>query len=424
MPAWPRPTDGGEPGEAPPTAQQIRTRKRLVTARTPMQSDYLASLQNNDLVFATGPAGTGKTYLAVAFAAACLEAGRCDRIILSRPAVEAGERLGFLPGDMREKVDPYLRPLYDALYDVLAPERVERELTAGVIEIAPLAFMRGRTLSHAIVILDEAQNCTAVQLKMFLTRLGENSKMIVTGDPTQVDLPPGKDSGLTEAIEILRGIDEIGHIAFTKADVVRRELVGRIVEAYEAVAQDGGRNMTEDGPSRSIAEPTQPAALAVEIVHHGGAWADAAVSDAMVELAAHAAFAEAIPRTPASYELTIVLTDDAEMRSLNRQWRGKDAPTNVLSFPAGDAPGEPGPLGDVVIAYETAVKEAEDGNLAFADHVSHLVVHGVLHLLGLDHMQDDEAERMEDLERRGLASLGIADPYRDEGEAGLAEASP
>ena len=182
--------------------------------------------------------------------------------------------------------------------------------------------------------------------------------------------------------------------------------------------------MTKDGPSRSIAEPIQRAALVVEVVHHGGAWADAGVGDATIELAAHAAFAEAMPRIPASYELTIVLTDDAEMRSLNRQWRGKDAPTNVLSFPAGDAPGEPGPLGDVVIAYETAAKEAEDGNLALADHVSHLVVHGVLHLLGLDHIQDDEAERMEDLERRGLASLGIADPYRDEGEAGLAEASP
>jgi phosphate starvation-inducible protein PhoH and related proteins len=237
----PGPEDGAEPGATGPAAQQIRTRKRLITARTPTQSTYMESLQRNDLVFATGPAGTGKTYLAVAFAAACLEAGRCDRLILSRPAVEAGERLGFLPGDMREKVDPYLRPLYDALYDVLAPEQVERGLATGAIEIAPLAFMRGRTLSHAIVILDEAQNCTAVQLKMFLTRLGEKSKMIVTGDPTQVDLPPGKDSGLVEAIDILRGIDEIDHIAFTKSDVVRRELVGRIVEAYEAVPQDGGR---------------------------------------------------------------------------------------------------------------------------------------------------------------------------------------
>jgi phosphate starvation-inducible protein PhoH and related proteins len=227
------PADGLEPGADLPEAQQIRTRKRLITARTPAQSAYLASLQRNDLVFSTGPAGTGKTYLAVAFAAACLESGRCDRLILSRPAVEAGERLGFLPGDMREKVDPYLRPLYDALYDVLPPERVERGIATGVIEIAPLAFMRGRTLSHAIIILDEAQNCTPVQIKMFLTRLGEESKMIVTGDPTQVDLPPGKDSGLLVAIELLQGIDEIDHIAFSRADVVRRELVGKIVDAYE-----------------------------------------------------------------------------------------------------------------------------------------------------------------------------------------------
>jgi phosphate starvation-inducible PhoH-like protein len=150
--------------------------------------------------------------------------------------------LGFLPGDMREKVDPYLRPLYDALYDVLAPERVERGLATGVIEIAPLAFMRGRTLSHAMIILDEAQNCTPVQMKMFLTRLGDESKMIVTGDPTQVDLPTGKDSGLLQAIDILRGIEEIDHIAFTRADVVRRELVGKIVDAYESAPAKGGRD--------------------------------------------------------------------------------------------------------------------------------------------------------------------------------------
>jgi phosphate starvation-inducible PhoH-like protein len=225
-----------------PAAQQIRTRKRLVTARTLAQSTYLSALETHDLVFTTGPAGTGKTYLAVAYAAARLESGKCDRLILSRPAVEAGERLGFLPGDMREKVDPYLRPLYDALYDVLAPERVERGLATGMIEIAPLAFMRGRTLSHAIIILDEAQNCTPVQMKMFLTRLGEQSKMIVTGDPTQVDLPPGKDSGLLEAVSILKDIEDIAHIAFTVRDVVRRELVGKIVDAYEAAPQRGERH--------------------------------------------------------------------------------------------------------------------------------------------------------------------------------------
>jgi phosphate starvation-inducible protein PhoH and related proteins len=212
---------------------QLRTRKRVVSARTPMQSAYIKALETAELVFATGPAGTGKTYLAVVHAAARLERGEVERLILSRPAVEAGERLGFLPGDMREKVDPYLRPLYDALYDVLPPEKVERGLETGTIEIAPLAFMRGRTLNHAAVILDEAQNCTATQMKMFLTRLGEGSQMMVTGDPSQIDLPPGQTSGLGHAIELLAAVEGIAHIGFTRADVVRHELVGRIVEAYE-----------------------------------------------------------------------------------------------------------------------------------------------------------------------------------------------
>jgi len=225
--------NGGSPEEGARSMAQVRTRKRLITARTPMQSAYMNALEKEELIFATGPAGTGKTYLAVAYAAAALERGEADRLILSRPAVEAGERLGFLPGDMRDKVDPYLRPLYDALYDVAGPDRVERGLDTGMIEIAPLAFMRGRTLSNAVVILDEAQNCTPVQIKMFLTRLGENSKMVVTGDPTQVDLPAGQQSGLTDAIELLRDITGIGHVAFSGADVVRRQLVSRIVEAYE-----------------------------------------------------------------------------------------------------------------------------------------------------------------------------------------------
>ncbi len=213
--------------------EQIRTRKRAITARSLSQSSYIKSMSKQDLVFATGPAGTGKTYLAVAFAAAMLERGEVERLILSRPAIEAGERLGFLPGDMREKVDPYLRPLYDALYDVLTPEKVDRDLENGVIEIAPLAFMRGRTLSNAAIILDEAQNCTQIQMKMFLTRIGEGSKMVITGDPTQIDLPAGQTSGLAGAIELLGKIPEISHIAFTRADVVRRELVSKIVAAYE-----------------------------------------------------------------------------------------------------------------------------------------------------------------------------------------------
>ncbi|MGL4398008.1 MAG: PhoH family protein [Hyphomicrobium sp.] len=212
---------------------QVATRRRVVKARTVMQSTYIRAIEKYDLVFGMGPAGTGKTYIAVAFAAHCLERGVVERIILSRPAVEAGERLGFLPGDMRDKVDPYLRPLYDALYDVLPPEKVERDLETGIIEIAPLAFMRGRTLANAFVILDEAQNTTSMQMKMFLTRLGEGSKMIVTGDPTQIDLPPGMKSGLEEAAALLDGVDGISTVRFTGADVVRRDLVAKIVAAYD-----------------------------------------------------------------------------------------------------------------------------------------------------------------------------------------------
>jgi phosphate starvation-inducible PhoH-like protein len=219
------------------TAAQITTRKKTIFARTPTQDAYMRALERAELVFGVGPAGTGKTYLAVAHAAMLLERGQVDRIILSRPAVEAGERLGFLPGDMKEKVDPYLRPLYDALYDMIPGDKVERALAAGVIEIAPLAFMRGRTLSNAAVILDEAQNTTSMQMKMFLTRLGENARMIVTGDPSQVDLPPGQKSGLIEALAILRDVDGIITVRFNETDVVRHELVARIVTAYDRMSR-------------------------------------------------------------------------------------------------------------------------------------------------------------------------------------------
>jgi phosphate starvation-inducible PhoH-like protein len=228
-----------EPGPTaarPVTTEDINLRKRSVRARTAAQAAYIQALRRDALVFGTGPAGTGKTWLAVAHAVSLFERKEVDRIILSRPAVEAGERLGFLPGDMREKVDPYLRPVYDALYDLMDARIVERALQTNEIEIAPLAFMRGRTLSNAAVILDEAQNTTAMQMKMFLTRLGENSRMIVTGDPSQVDLPAGQTSGLAEAMRLLQGVEGIGHASFTAEDVVRHELVGRIVAAYDAAA--------------------------------------------------------------------------------------------------------------------------------------------------------------------------------------------
>jgi phosphate starvation-inducible PhoH-like protein len=212
----------------------FRTRKRRIEARSPGQSLYIRALHENELVFGLGPAGTGKTYLAVAAAVDLLMTGRVERIILSRPAVEAGERLGFLPGDLRDKVDPYLRPIFDALNDMLPADQLAKRLASGEIEVAPIAFMRGRTLSHAFVILDEAQNTTPVQMKMFLTRLGEASRMVVTGDPTQVDLPAGTRSGLAEALQTLKGVRGIATVNLSDADVVRHDLVARIVRAYEA----------------------------------------------------------------------------------------------------------------------------------------------------------------------------------------------
>lgn len=227
---------------------QVSTRRRTIVARTPVQDAYLRAMESADMIFGIGPAGTGKTFLAVAYAAALLERGDITRLILSRPAVEAGERLGFLPGDMREKVDPYLRPLYDGLYEMMPAERVERGLQSGMIEIAPLAFMRGRTLSNAVIILDEAQNTSAMQMKMFLTRLGENSKMIITGDPSQIDLPRGMASGLVDALGILDNVAGVHEIRFGEADVVRHDLVARIVRAYDK----GGQNRAQaakDAPS-------------------------------------------------------------------------------------------------------------------------------------------------------------------------------
>jgi len=218
----------------------IQTRRKRIYARSPNQAHYMRVISDHEMVFATGPAGTGKTYLAVCAAAAMLTAGRVDRIVLSRPAVEAGERLGFLPGDMREKVDPYMQPLYDALYDALPAEQVVKRLETGEIEVAPLAFMRGRTLSNAYVILDEAQNTTPVQMKMALTRIGENSRMVVTGDLTQVDLPGGQRSGLADALETLADVKGIEFIHFNQADVVRHELVTRIIQAYDRRSSKAG----------------------------------------------------------------------------------------------------------------------------------------------------------------------------------------
>ena len=228
------PTAEGEQIELFNPGMELRTRKKPIEPRTEAQKAYVANLFAHELGFGIGPAGTGKTYLAVAVGVTMFISGAVERIVLSRPAVEAGERLGFLPGDMKEKVDPYMQPLYDALNDFLPAKQVEKLLAEKRIEIAPLAFMRGRTLSNAFVVLDEAQNATSMQMKMFLTRLGEGSRMVITGDRTQVDLPRGVPSGLSEAERILKGVKGVSFNYFTAKDVVRHPLVARIINAYEA----------------------------------------------------------------------------------------------------------------------------------------------------------------------------------------------
>lgn len=218
----------------------FKTSKRVIAPRTPNQRAYMDALRSADLVFGVGPAGTGKTYLAVAHAVSLLMTGAVERLILSRPALEAGERIGFLPGDVKEKVDPYLRPLYDALHDMMHTDYVNRRLAAGDIEIAPLGFMRGRTFARVAVILDEAQNASAAQMKMFLTRLGEGAHMAITGDPTQSDLPPGEVSGLADALGLLDGVEGVAIARLTAADVVRHPLVSRIIKAYDARSEKEG----------------------------------------------------------------------------------------------------------------------------------------------------------------------------------------
>ncbi len=232
--------------------------KRMVQPRSLNQRHYVEAIEQTDMVFGIGPAGTGKTYLAVAMAASALLAKKVSRIVLVRPAVEAGERLGFLPGSLQEKVDPYLRPLYDALYDLLEPERVDKMLERNVIEVAPLAFMRGRTLNDAFIIMDEAQNTTSEQMKMFLTRLGNNAKAVITGDVTQIDLPNPRKSGLIEAMNILDGVDGIRFVRFEDGDVVRHHLVQRIIRAYDSFGraqQELPLTITDSDEARTPAKP-------------------------------------------------------------------------------------------------------------------------------------------------------------------------
>ncbi len=348
--------------------------KRMVQPRSLNQRRYVEAIEQEDMVFGIGPAGTGKTYLAVAMAAAALLAKKISRIVLVRPAVEAGERLGFLPGSLQEKVDPYLRPLYDALYDLLEPERVDKMLERNVIEIAPLAFMRGRTLNDAFIIMDEAQNTTSEQMKMFLTRMGNNAKAVITGDITQIDLPNPRKSGLVEAMNVLDGVDGIRFIHFEDGDVVRHHLVQRIIRAYdgfgrarqeELAAGNRGRarrsifrrrsrnyrllgfclfrapklipsNRRVHSPPVLFCAAVRPGKWLRALDHDpdrthdpGQIWPPAAAPDP------ERLSRRARPRLRSCMgEVSVLLTGDARIRRLNRQFRRKDKPTDVLSFPA------------------------------------------------------------------------------------------
>ena len=389
-----------DPAATRPAFEEINLRKRPVRARTTAQDAYIRALRRHALVFGTGPAGTGKTWLAVAHAVSLFERKEVDRIILSRPAVEAGERLGFLPGDMREKVDPYLRPVYDALYDLMDARIVERAMQTNEIEIAPLAFMRGRTLSNAVVILDEAQNTTAMQMKMFLTRLGENSRMIVTGDPSQVDLPPGQMSGLRRGDAAARrrrrhrprGVHRRGRDPPRAGGADRRGLrQGR----RRAQARDRGVSRAPS-PARP---PQAGAGDAPADRRHGPVGARGSASRGprrSCEKPIAAAAKRPQRRAPS---LLSCSTDDSAIRALNRDWRGHDAPTNVLSFPA--APSPRGEARDPRRPYSATssspirrsrARRAAEGK-PFKHHLAHLAVHGYLHLLGYDHENDRDAQQ-------------------------------
>ena len=386
---------------------QIATRKRgPVRARNAAQNAYIKALKQHELVFAEGPAGTGKTWLAVGHAVSLLEQGQAERLILSRPAVEAGERLGFLPGDMREKVDPYLRPIYDALYDFMEARHVERGLQTGMIEIAPLAFMRGRTLTNAVVLLDEAQNTTAMQMKMFLTRLGEGSRMIVTGDPTPDRPAAGPEiRARSRPCASSTGVEGIARIIFTRA--------GRRPPRPRAPDRHGLRRR-RPGRARS---PT--AVIELDVVRRGSA-AGPRLGDAESARAPRrraAAFAVAPDAPQADVEISLLLTDDAgDARSSTGTGAARTRPTNVLSFPAADQPG--GARARAISATSPSptrrwrARRRSEGK-SLADHFAHLVVHGVLHLLGYDHEIEAEAEIMEDLEVEALAPLASPIPMRD-----------
>ena len=388
--------------------EQINLRKRPLRARTTAQDAYIRALRKNALVFGTGPAGTGKTWLAVAHAVSLFERKEVDRIILSRPAVEAGERLGFLPGDLREKVDPYLRPMYDALFDLMDARIVERALQSNEIEIAPLAFMRGRTLSNAVVILDEAQNTTtdADEDVPDAARREQPDDRHRRSEPGRPAVRPDVRAARGDAAARRRR-------RHRDRDLQRR---GRGPPRAGAADRRGLRQGRRVEEARGEGMTSRPRGATknkpqIEVIVRSARWRKHSTAKAVVKRAVSAA-AKAASTRPA--ELAIVLADDSAIQALNRDWRGKNAPTNVLSFPAaaaGKARSVSPYIGDIVIAYQTVAREAVDEGKPFNHHLAHLAIHGFLHLLGYDHDKDRDAAAMERLERRILKRLAIPDPY-------------
>ena len=374
----------------------VTAKGRPVKAKTIGQQNYLKAIEKNTITIGVGPAGTGKTYLAVAEAVAAFRAKNVNRIILTRPAVEAGERLGFLPGDLQNKVDPYLRPLYDALFDMLGPETYGKYLERGNIEVAPLAYMRGRTLDDSFIILDEAQNTTREQMKMFLTRLGFGSKIVITGDITQIDLPGDKVSGLKEAIRVLDGVEDIQICRLTPADVVRHVLVQRIVAAYDKYE----KNRLPDDYKEAGLEEGKEMKHRIVIRCEGRSLRDFALKQ-QISKCITAALAHQGVNTPC--EINVLVTDDEGIRAINNAYRKIDKATDVLSFPmfeltAGQLPAsweaykDPDtglvPLGDMAISLERARQQAAEFGHSARREVGYLTIHSILHLLGYDHVDE------------------------------------
>ena len=386
-----------------------------IKPKTLGQKKYVDAIRDQMIVFGLGPAGTGKTYLAMAMAITAFKNNEVGRIILTRPAIEAGEKLGFLPGDLQSKIDPYLRPLYDALYQIMGAESFLKNSEKGLIEVAPLAYMRGRTLDNAFIILDEAQNTTPAQMKMFLTRIGFGSKVVITGDSTQKDLPAGTTSGLDVAVNVVKNLEDISICRLTSKDVVRHPLVQKIVKAYEEYEKKSS--------AKNIGKERRRKKKMTVYFEEEGAYQLPFDCRKLAEKV----IAEAVDyeQCPYETEVNLLLTMNEEIREMNRQFREIDRATDVLSFPMVDY-GTPGDfefleeddsyfhpesgelmLGDIVISKEKVTAQAEEYGHTEEREFAFLVAHSMLHLFGYDHMEEDERAVMEQKQREILERLNI-----------------